>query len=68
MKLISSLAVGAILAIAPATSGAATDTFTRVVSVGWGTADVGGTWAADSGAGDFSVNGSTGKIALSTQA
>ncbi len=64
MKLISSLAVGAILAIAPAASGAATDTFTRTVASGWGTADFGGAWTADSGASDFSVNGTTGRIRL----
>ena len=51
VKLISSLVAGAILAIAPATSGAATDTFTRTLASGWGTADVGGAWTADSGAG-----------------
>ena len=64
MKLISSLAVGAILAIAPATGLAATDTFTRTVASGWGTADFGGAWTADSGTGDFTVNGTTGRIRL----
>ena len=64
MKLICSLVAGAFLAIAPATSGAATDTFTRTVASGWGTADVGGAWTAESGAADFSVNGTTGRISL----
>ena len=40
------------------------DTFTRTLASGWGTADTGGAWTADSGTGDFSVNGSTGRIRL----
>ena len=64
MKLISSVVVGVMLAIAPATSGAATDTFTRTVASGWGTADFGGAWTPESGVSDFSVNGTTGRIRL----
>ena len=52
------------LGIAPATSGAATDTFTRTVASGWGTADFGGAWTPESGVSDFSVNGATGSIRL----
>ena len=64
MKVISSLVAGALLAIVPAVSLAATDTFTRVVASGWGTADTGGVWTADASA-NFSVGGSSGRMVLS---
>jgi hypothetical protein len=65
MKFISSLVAGAILAITPAVSLAATDTFTRIVASGWGSADTGGVWTADSSPGSFSVGGSSGRLVLS---
>jgi hypothetical protein len=65
VKLIPTLVAGAILAIAPAVALAANDTFTRVVASGWGTADVGGVWTADSSPGSFSVGGSSGRLVLS---
>ena len=43
---------------------AATDTFTRTVASGWGTADFGGAWAPEAGTSDFSVNGTTGRVRL----
>ena len=55
MKLISSIAVAAVLAVVPAASLAATDTFTRTVASGWGTADFGGAWAPDAGSSDSKV-------------
>jgi len=64
MKVISSLVAGAILAIIPAASLAATDTFTRVVASGWGTADTGGAWTADASPASFSVGGSSGRLVL----
>jgi hypothetical protein len=43
------------------------DLFTRVVASGWGTATSGQAWTASGGsASDYSVNGSTGNILLST--
>jgi PKD domain-containing protein/concanavalin A-like lectin/glucanase superfamily protein len=42
----------------------ASDTFTRTVTGGWGTAPVGGAWSAIGSAADLSVNGSTGQITL----
>ena len=65
MKVISSLVAGAILAIIPAVSLAATDTFTRVVGSGWGTADTGGAWTADASPASFSVGGTSGRLVLS---
>ena len=65
MKVISSLVAGAILAIIPAVSLAATDTFTRVVGSGWGTADTGGVWTADASPASFSVGGTSGRLVLS---
>jgi len=56
---------GAILAIIPAVSLAATDTFTRVVGSGWGTADTGGVWTADASPASFSVGGTSGRLVLS---
>jgi len=44
-----------------------TDVFSRVVTSGWGTSTGGQTWATAGGsATDFSVNGSVGKVLLST--
>jgi hypothetical protein len=46
---------------------AATDTFTRTVSSGWGTMDTGFTWAASGGnSTDYSVNGSQGAHLLAS--
>ena len=64
MKVISSLVAGAILAIIPAVSLAATDTFTRVVGSGWGTADTGGAWTADASPASFSVGGTSGRLGV----
>ncbi|MGY1615714.1 PKD domain-containing protein [Geodermatophilus sp. SYSU D00691] len=41
-----------------------TDTFTRTVTGGLGTADVGGAWTTSGTAANFSVNGQTGNITL----
>ncbi|EDK72583.1 hypothetical protein TM7_0269, partial [candidate division TM7 genomosp. GTL1] len=44
-----------------------TDTFTRTVSGGWGTADLGGSWTLVSGgSSNFSVNGSVAAIVLNS--
>lgn len=45
-----------------------TDTFTRTVANGWGTATTGQVWTASGGglAADFSTNGTTGRIASNT--
>src|SRR5688500_10497948 len=40
------------------------DTFTRVVGVGWGTAERGGAYSYESGSGAFSVGGTVGSVAL----
>jgi hypothetical protein len=42
----------------------ATDAFTRTVSGGWGSADVGGPWTLSGTASSFGVNGSAGTISL----
>ena len=42
----------------------ATDTFTRTLANGWGTADGGGAWTAQGTASNFSTTGTTGRIAL----
>jgi PKD repeat protein len=42
----------------------ATDTFTRTVTGGFGTADTGGAWTTVGRAADLSVNGSTGRLQL----
>lgn len=48
-------------------SGGVLDTFTRTVAAGWGTADTGNVWSTSGGpAGDYSVNGSSGRVSLST--
>jgi len=45
----------------------ATDTFTRSVANGWGTADTGGAWTMSGGAAsDYSVSGTEGAISLNT--
>jgi trimeric autotransporter adhesin len=44
----------------------ATDTFSRTVSNGLGTADLGGAWTVSGGSTNFSVNGSAGRIVLPT--
>ena len=64
MKLISSLVAGAHPRDRPGPSLAAIDTFTRVVASGWGTADTGGAWTADSSPGSFSVGGTSGRLVL----
>lgn len=43
---------------------AATDSFSRSVSGGWGSADKGGAWSIPAGSGQFSVAGGTGQIKL----
>jgi hypothetical protein len=53
---------------APAGGPIATDTFTRTVTRGWGSANTGGAWTVGGSPGDFSVNGSTGRITLSAGA
>ena len=40
----------------------ASDTFTRSVTGGFGTADLGGAWTVSGGATSFSVNGTTGRV------
>lgn len=42
----------------------ASDSFSRTVSKGWGTADVGGKWTLQGVPANYSVNGSTGNIAM----
>lgn len=42
-----------------------TDTFSRTVASGWGTADTGQAWVPSSSASSFSVDGSRGRIATS---
>jgi len=47
------------------TDGGFTDTFTRTVSNGWGTADTGAVWSVTGGSAlDYSVNGSSGLVSL----
>lgn len=57
--------IARLIASVPITgSGLVTDTFTRTVANGWGTADTGGLWSIlGGGAGNFSVNGTEGVIA-----
>jgi hypothetical protein len=48
-------------------TGAVTDSFTRSVSNGWGTADTGQSWTTSGGSSsDYSVNGTQGVVALNT--
>ncbi len=42
------------------------DTFTRTAANGWGSADVGGAWTTNNPAADNAVNGSNGRIAITT--
>jgi PKD repeat protein len=44
----------------------ATDTFTRTVTGGWGSADTGGTWTRTGSATPFSVAGGTGNIRMAS--
>ncbi|WP_198418090.1 PKD domain-containing protein [Cryobacterium sp. TMT4-10] len=48
----------------PAGTAYATDSFTRTVANGFGTADTGGAWTTSGTAANFSVTGGTGTIAL----
>ena len=54
----------ALAAVGAAPASAATDTFSRTASSGWGTADSGGSWAPESGAAQFAVASGRGTIAL----
>ncbi len=42
----------------------ATDTFSRVVNAGWGSADTGGTWGLSPAGSPWSVNGSVGNVTV----
>src|SRR3954451_11755901 len=53
---------------ASAATTAATDSFTRTVSNGLGTADTGGSWSLAGSASRFSVSGGTARLALSAAA
>ena len=64
VKLISSIAVGSGSRSRAGRGLAATDTFTRTVASGWGTADFGGAWTPESETSDFSVTGTTGRVRL----
>jgi len=44
----------------------AADAFSRTVTGGWGSADIGGAWTRTGGATNFSVNGSQGLVTLAT--
>ena len=57
------IGLAAPVAAAPVTT--VTDSFTRTVSGGWGTANAGGTWSV-AAASRFSVSGGTGNVALTT--
>ena len=48
----------------PPVSVLASDTFSRTVSSGWGSADVGGAWALGGGSGNFSVAGGVGTASV----
>ena len=60
---VASLALAAVCA-APGAARAATDTFTRTASGGWGAADSGGTWRAEGASSGFAVAGGTGRLVL----
>ncbi|MDX6738508.1 LamG-like jellyroll fold domain-containing protein [Actinocorallia sp. A-T 12471] len=55
-----------IYSVSPISPTLGTDTFTRTVGSGFGTADLGGAWTATGTAAQLSVNGTTGQIALPT--
>ncbi len=42
------------------------DTFSRVSTAGWGSADIGGVWTMTGGSSNFTVDGGTGKVRLAT--
>src|SRR4051812_14868442 len=60
--------VGAVSPASAATYTAATDSFTRTVSNGLGTADAGGSWSLEGSASRFSVSGGTGRLAMTAAA
>jgi hypothetical protein len=66
MRITALLGAVAALAVAAAPAAAATDTFNRTVSNGWGTADSGGSWTPESGAAQFAVASGQGTITLPT--
>ena len=46
----------------------ASDQFARTIAAGWGTADQGGSWTLSGSTGNFSVDGSVGKIKMASPA
>jgi PKD repeat protein len=52
------------VAAAPTTTTVASDTFTRTVSNGLGTADAGGAWTVTGTTSNYAVNGTTGRLVL----
>jgi PKD repeat protein len=61
-------AIGVTASSAAAASTLAADTFTRTVTAGWGSAEMGGRWSLSGTAADFSVAAGTGRIVVAASA
>lgn len=64
----SSAVTHSVTVAAPSSSSIADDTFTRTVTGGFGSADLGGPWSVAGGASNFSVDGSSGRLRMNAGA